>query len=54
MRVAAIDAYKHNTFVKVYGYPQVKLFIDGKIFDYYGPKKVAIIDRFVKKEIKKY
>ena len=39
--------------MKIYGYPQVKLFIDGKIIDYNGPRRVALIEKFVKQELKK-
>lgn len=51
IRVAAIDAYKYKTFVKIYGYPQLKLFLNGKIIHYYGPTKVSSIERFVRKEL---
>ena len=40
--------------MKIYGYPQVKLFIDGKIIDYNGPRQVALIEKFVKQELKKH
>jgi hypothetical protein len=54
VKVAAIDAYRHKTFVKIYGYPQVKLFLNGNIYDYYGPRKTAKIVSFVQKTVKKY
>jgi len=53
VKVAAIDAYKYKTFVKIHGYPQVKLILDGRVIDFYGPRTVKNIKKFVTRELLK-
>lgn len=48
INVVAIDAYKYKTYIKIYGYPQVKLILDGEITEYNGPRSVKSIAGFVK------
>lgn len=48
--IAAIDADKERTEVQVQGFPTIKLFVDGKMSDYDGPRTAdGIVDFMFRK-----
>ena len=48
--IAAIDADKERTEVQIQGFPTIKLFVDGKMTDYDGPRTAeGIVDFMFRK-----
>lgn len=48
--IAAIDADKERTEVQIQGFPTIKLFVDGKMSDYDGPRTAdGIVDFMFRK-----
>ena len=48
--IAAIDASNERTDIQIQGYPTIKLFIDGKITEYDGPRTGdGVVDFMLKK-----
>lgn len=48
--IAAVDADKERTEVQIQGFPTIKLFVDGKMSDYDGPRTAeGIVDFMFRK-----
>lgn len=48
--IAAVDADKERTDVQIQGFPTIKLFVDGKMSDYDGPRTAeGIVDFMFRK-----